>query len=105
MINLWNRNDDLKDIEKRIRVDGEKIDQEIIAGRVEPDINNLRIGEARSFELAVLHIDIVNFTRLTGDLNNKSKLGFLNTFQSEMTRIVHDYDGVVEKYTGDRVTA
>ena len=101
---VWDTNKTLDEITSRITDDDDKILTNITDGRVEPDVKDLRIGEARNFELSVIHVDIVNFTNIIGNLTPIEKLRFLNTFQTEITHIVHDYDGTVEKYTGDRVT-
>lgn len=102
----WSRTPTLDDVKNRInQVDKDRLESDILSGRAEPKIENMRIGEAREFNLAVLHIDINGYKNLVSDLTNKEKLRFLNTFLTELTYIIHDYDGMTEKYVGDRVTA
>ena len=74
-------------------------------GRVLPEIDKMAIGEAREFQLAVLFIDVNGYKDITRGLSNKKILRFLNSYLSEMTQLVRDYDGVVEKYMGDGITA
>lgn len=94
------------EIKKRIqKLDIERKEIDAIKGRAEPNIDNMIIGESRKFMLVILHIDITNFKKMVGQLSNREKFRFLNIFLSEMTYVVHDFDGVVEKYVGDRVTA
>ncbi len=87
------------------KLDCQRIQLDRVSGRVEPDIEKMAIGEAREYSLAVLHIDVNGFKELTNSLKNPQILRFLNTFLSEMTYVVRDYSGMVEKYVGDRVTA
>lgn len=102
----WNGSDTLTDASERMRrLDSERVEIERRSGRVTPDIDDMRIGEAREFRLAVLHIDINNYKELVNNMPMQQILRFLNTFLSEMTYIVRDYSGIVEKYVGDQVTA
>lgn len=102
----WRRVPSLDDVKNRInQVDKDRLESDVLSGRVEPKIDNMRIGEAREFNLSVLHIDINGFKKLVSSLSNQQKLRFLNTFQTELTYIIHDYSGTTEKYVGDRVTA
>lgn len=102
----WGRTPTLDDVKNRInQVDKDRLESDVLSGRVEPKIDNMRIGEAREFNLSVLHVDINGFKSLVASLSNQQKLRFLNTFQTELTYIIHDYSGMTEKYVGDRVTA
>lgn len=74
-------------------------------GRTIPKLENMDIGEAREFTLATLHIDIQGFKEKTRDLTMTQNSRFLSIFLTEMTRIVTEFDGEVEKYVGDHVTA
>ncbi|QLH04772.1 hypothetical protein C5F49_05175 [Nitrosopumilus oxyclinae] len=74
-------------------------------GQTIPKIENMRLGEAKEFNLAVMHVDMNNFKGLTGSLTNEQKLRFLNIYLSEFTHMIREYDGFVEKYVGDSITA
>ena len=65
----------------------------------------MRLGEAKEFGLAVMHIDMNNFKKLSGNLSNDKKLRLLNIYFSELTHVIRDYDGFIEKYVGDSITA
>ncbi len=78
---------------------------DISSGRVIPKIGDLRLGEARELGLAVMHVDMNNFKGLTKDLPNEQKLRLLNIYLSELTHIIRDHDGFVEKYVGDGITS
>lgn len=77
-----------------------------IKPRVEiPDPRYLQIGEARSITGAVLFVDIVSFTERSQRTAPKDLLLTLDLFLAEMTQIVNDWDGVIEKFTGDGLMA
>ena len=71
-----------------------------------PELEDLPIGGSRSFHLAVLSIDVRDFTLLTLRLDG-AKIPLLARIQalylSEMSAIIRDNSGVTEKYTGDGV--
>ena len=79
----------------------------IKAGRLIPEINDLKIGNGRLLDASVMFLDICKFssrksvTREDQDL----LLRILNLFFSEMITTVEDYGGVVEKNTGDGLMA
>ena len=77
----------------------------ITSGRTTPKIEDMGLGEAKEFELVVMHIDMNNFKNLTRDLSNEEKLRFLNIYHSELAAIIRDFDGFIEKYIGDGITA
>lgn len=77
-----------------------------IKPRVEiPDPRYLQIGEARSITGTVLFIDIVSFTERSQRGAHKDLLLTLDLFLAEMTQIVTDWGGVIEKFTGDGLMA
>lgn len=103
---MWNGKPTLDDSYQRVRdTDQSRVDIERKTGRVFPDIDQMKIGEAREFDLAVLHIDVDNYTELMSRLTDSGKLRFMNSFLSEMGVTVRDYSGRVEKFVGDKVTA
>lgn len=93
---LWNRISQL---------DRDRLFSDIATGRVTPDIDGMALGEAKEFSLAVMHVDMDNFTGVTGRLPNKDKLRLLNIYLSELTAVIRDHDGFVEKYVGDGISA
>lgn len=82
-------------------------DEAVRAGRVVPDHADLPIGTGRRVKAAVLFIDICSFTNRPSNTAEEQEdlLRALSIFFSEMFRIVKDYDGVVEKNTGDGLMA
>ena len=70
-----------------------------------PEIQKLTIGEARRLKAAILFVDIVSFTERSQYVSSEELLFTLNLFLSEMTQIVEDFGGWVEKYTGDGLMA
>ena len=103
---MWNGESTLDDSYQRIKdSDESRAGIEPKAGKVFPDIDQMKIGEAREFNLAVLHIDVVGYTDLMSRLTDHGKLRFMNSFLSEMGNTVREYSGRVEKFVGDKVTA
>ena len=45
------------------------------------------------------------FKELSGKLSNEKKLRLLNIYFSELTHVIRDYDGFIEKYVGDGITS
>ena len=71
-----------------------------------PDLENLPIGGSRVFHLAVLSIDIRGFTNISinyGEGRIEALARLQSLYLSEMSRVIRDYNGVTEKYTGDGV--
>lgn len=82
-------------------------DEAVRAGRLVPDHADLPIGTGRRIKAAVLFIDICSFTNRPSNTPEEQEalLRALSIFFTEMFRVVNDYDGVVEKNTGDGLMA
>lgn len=76
-------------------------------GRLVPENADLPIGTGRRIDAAVLFVDICSFTSRPSNTaaEQEDLLRALSIFFTEMFRIVNDYDGVVEKNTGDGLMA
>lgn len=72
-------------------------------GRLVPEDNSLSIGDGRRLMMAVMFIDICDFsTRVMETLEEQDlMLRVLNLYFTEMIRIAEEYGGNVEKNTGD----
>jgi adenylate cyclase len=81
--------------------------QDIPNARTMPELTDVPIGAARRSRLAIMFIDIEGFTGLTSKYESTPDviLRMLNVFIPEMMQVVHDYDGAVEKNTGDGIMA
>lgn len=77
---------------------------------VSPDVVNniiknydsLKLGGEKK-ELSVLFSDIRNFTNLSENMLPEELVLFLNTYFKEMTNIVYNHKGTLDKYIGDAV--
>lgn len=80
---------------------------EVVQGRIVPDIDDLNLGSGTQCRLAVLFLDICQFSARASWLPEEQKrvLGLMNLFMSEMISIVRDFDGHFEKNTGDGLMA
>lgn len=76
---------------------------EIGSGRVVPEDDTLRIGDGKRMNMAVMFIDICDFSsrKMETTAEQDLILRTLNLFFTEMTRIAEEYGGHVEKNTGD----
>lgn len=70
-----------------------------------PNISSLQIGEGREITGGVLFVDIVSFTERSRYGTPNDLLLTLDIFLSEMAKIVTDYGGNIEKFTGDGLMA
>jgi class 3 adenylate cyclase len=80
----------------------------VVNGRVAPAINDITIGSGRKFSGAILFFDICGFTNRTNssDINKlKETLIILDCVIPMVMNIIYDFDGYVEKNTGDGVMA
>jgi len=76
-------------------------------GRTVPGDEDLAIGEGRRLHMAVMFLDISNFSQRPSGAPDEQDmlLRVLNFFFSEMIKIAEDYGGTVEKNTGDGLMA
>ncbi|NQV55726.1 MAG: CHASE2 domain-containing protein, partial [Rhodospirillales bacterium] len=59
-------------------------------------------GEAR--EVSIFFSDIVAFTTLSEKLSPEDVVRFLNEYLTEMSNIIEDHNGYIEKYIADAIT-
>lgn len=59
----------------------------------------------QEMEVSILFMDIVGFTSIAEELEPSEVGNILNKFFSEMTKIVFDYEGTLDKYIGDAIMA
>jgi len=66
---------------------------------------NPQLVEPRKTEISVMFSDIRGFTTISEKLDAQDLATFLNFYLSDMTRIVFDHHGTLDKYIGDAVMA
>jgi adenylate cyclase len=66
---------------------------------------NPQLVEPRKTEISVMFSDIRGFTTISEQLDAQELAGFLNEYLSDMTGIVFEYSGTLDKYIGDAVMA
>jgi len=66
---------------------------------------NPQLVEPRKTEISVMFSDIRGFTTISEKLDAQDLATFLNLYLSDMTRIVFDRQGTLDKYIGDAVMA
>jgi class 3 adenylate cyclase len=79
----------------------------ITVGRVVPGEDDLMIGDARRLRLAVMFLDICQFSQMDSedDADQEKVLKVLNLFMAEMLSITKRFGGHFEKNTGDGLMA
>ncbi|SLN33132.1 adenylate/guanylate cyclase domain-containing protein [Oceanibacterium hippocampi] len=60
---------------------------------------------ARTQEVAVMFVDIRNFTRLSETLDSAALIALLREFYARLSAILFAHDGTLEKFTGDGLMA
>ena len=60
-------------------------------------------GEERF--LTVMFTDVANFTSISERLSPRELVNLINEYLTEMTEIVFQYDGIIDKYEGDAIMA
>ncbi|MEW5950565.1 MAG: CHASE2 domain-containing protein [Elusimicrobiota bacterium] len=68
------------------------------------DPSKLTLGGERR-DMTVFYMDIAGFTTMSEKLSPEELTKKLNYYLSELTEVVHKYDGVVDKYIGDCIMA
>lgn len=65
----------------------------------------LRKHDSERLPLFVLYVDLVDSTKMSGDLNPNSLNVIIRTFSQEMSYIIEDFGGYILKFVGDAVLA
>lgn len=91
----------LADLAELLGPTNPQLDQvsQIVDRHVQPATN----AEARV--VTILLADIRGFTHLTERYHAQQIVEMLNTFFTRMNRIIHKYDGIIDKYMGDSIMA
>ncbi len=72
--------------------------------RIAEDPGQLRLGGQQK-ELTILFSDMADFTSISEKLEPQELSAFLNDYLTEMTRIVFDHGGTLDKFIGDAIMA
>lgn len=68
-------------------------------------IEEVRLGDAVSYDMTVLFSDIRKFTDMSEEMTPDESFSFLNSFLKRMEPIIQKNNGFVDKYIGDAVMA
>ena len=103
--------DDLKtslDNERRLTVEKEKmgayIPKEVVDQISRSREEKLALG-GKVIRATILFSDIVGFTRLSERLDPKKVVDFLNLYMTEMSNIIEEEGGIIDKFIGDGIMA
>ncbi len=93
----------LKEKNKIEAIFGKYVSPEIASRVFDPEKSRELDGARR--EIAVFFADIRGFTSFSEKLNPEKVIFILNEFFTEMTEIIHETGGWVDKYSGDNIMA
>jgi class 3 adenylate cyclase len=96
------------DIEERIGDRKDTIDErleEISSGQTKPRLESLTLHSAKEYRLGMVFVDINDFSGYISRNSDEETLFMLNLFVPEAMELVRDYDGKLEKNTGDGILA
>jgi class 3 adenylate cyclase/tetratricopeptide (TPR) repeat protein len=65
------------------------------------------LGDASSQrrEVTIVFVDASNFTATSSQFDNEEVYGFVNEAMKLLVNVVHEYDGTIDKFTGDGLMA
>ncbi|MFQ5794486.1 MAG: CHASE2 domain-containing protein [Candidatus Bipolaricaulia bacterium] len=66
--------------------------------------DQVKLGGERK-EITAFFSDIRGFTAMSDNISPEEVVGILNEYLPEMTQIIHEYGGTVDKYEGDAIVA
>ncbi len=69
------------------------------------NITDVKIGDHIERDMTILFSDIRNFTTFSEKLTPQENFKFLNSYLNQMTPIIHESGGFVDKYIGDAIMA
>ena len=68
-------------------------------------IYDIHLGDYSQKEMTILVSDIRGFTKMSEQLTTKETFNFLNSYLTQIGPILRKYNGFIDKYLGDGITA
>lgn len=75
-----------------------------VVQQIQKDPKMLMLGGAKH-DLTIMFSDIAGFTTISESFEPEELVGFLNEYLGEMTDIIMNYQGTLDKYEGDAIMA
>ena len=79
--------------------------KDITNGLTMPEISAVPLGSAKRMEAAVLFFDLADFTATTSKITEEQTLTMLNIIIPTIMQVVRNWNGEIEKNTGDGIMA
>jgi len=68
-------------------------------------IIDVQLGDQVEKEMTILFSDIRDFTSLSEKMSPQDNFDFINAYLGQMEPIIHQYQGIIDKYIGDAIMA
>jgi len=65
----------------------------------------VQLGDQVAKEMTILFSDIRGFTSLSEKMTPQDNFNFINAYLSQMEPVIHQHQGVIDKYIGDAIMA
>jgi PAS domain S-box-containing protein len=69
------------------------------------NVIDVKLGDQVEREMTVLFADIRGFTSLSEEMTPQDNFNFLNSYLGQMTPIISEHQGFIDKYIGDAIMA
>lgn len=66
-------------------------------------IVDINLGDQVEKEMTIMFSDIRDFTSLSEKMTPEDNIDFINTYLGQMEPIIHQYQGIIDKYIGDAI--
>ncbi len=78
---------------------------ETVAEQIRDADHQIQAGEGMRRDVAILNVDIRDFTTLAAQMQPDEAMSLLSDYQHQVVPIIHKHNGVVDKFMGDGILA
>ena len=81
------------------------VPQEFLAFLSRESIVDVELGDQTQRNMAIVFIDMRNFTTLSETMTPKENFDFINSYMGRMGPVIRENNGIIDKYIGDAIMA